>query len=380
MKPKYTVIIYTPQELNHSSYIQTGLFELEHLGYIKVKVKLNLNKNLGRTIVLNKGKLKHSKQPHPKTSFYRLINNTTKKHMLFAVDLYDFANHFSNVALEKCDYIFKRNYERGIVNCLPDNYKNKIHKLGLSFGVHSSFKHNNFKFLVGLFISNLNVNFKLDSLFFKRLLRTYKAQLNHWNFIKTTRKIERFENFEKPEINSIFFQTRCFNHEEQKDVKGIHQQRYRIIKLLKQTYPKLFLGGFIPSKIATNNYKDALSNVPSEPELYLNALKKANIVIYTRGLVNSPAWKMAEYLSQGKVIIAEPLTAELPVPLLHEKEVLFFHSDKELVNNINRVLGDSILAETLSKNARIYFESLVHPVKNIKRILDMMINNFGNKE
>ena len=38
---KYTVIIQTPQELNHSSNIQTGLFELNHEGFIDLKIKIS---------------------------------------------------------------------------------------------------------------------------------------------------------------------------------------------------------------------------------------------------------------------------------------------------------------------------------------------------
>ncbi|WP_298368895.1 glycosyltransferase [uncultured Lutibacter sp.] len=376
MKPKYTVIIYTPQELNHSSNFQTGLFELEKKGFLNLKIKLGFHKNKGVTEVAEKGAINKTTRLFQKASYYKLIDNHSGKSIYFAVDLYDFSNQFSTVALEKCDYIFKRNYESKYIKQLPIENQNKIFRYGLSFGVHSKIKRKDYLFFISLFIGNLT--FKLDRNLLGRLYKNYVAQLNHWNFIKTTRKIERFENFEKPEVNSIFFQTRCFQHEEQKDVKEIHQQRYRIIKLLKKTYPKLFLGGFIPSKISNILYKDALSNVPSEPEQYLNALKKAKIVIYTRGLANSPAWKMAEYLSQGKVIIAEPLTAELPVPLVHGKEVLFFNTDEELIYNINSVLENDLLAKELSENARLYFETHVHPVKNVKRILNSMIINFDN--
>lgn len=103
-------------------------------------------------------------------------------------------------------------------------------------------------------------------------------------------------------------------------------------------------------------------------------MKKAKIVIYTRGLANSPAWKMAEYLSQAKVIIAEPLTAELPEPLTDGKELLYFNNDAELIEKINLVLTDDKLAQHLSKNAHLYFEEHVHPVQNTKRILELMLN------
>ena len=52
MKPNFTLIIHTPQELNHASYIQTGLFELEKQGVLAVKVNMYTKHNKG-TITIN---------------------------------------------------------------------------------------------------------------------------------------------------------------------------------------------------------------------------------------------------------------------------------------------------------------------------------------
>lgn len=79
MKQICTVIIHTPQELNHSSYIHTGLYELEQRGLIAVKVKLSIKKNLGVLTVRENGEISKSIGSHPKTSFYTLVDNTTNK-------------------------------------------------------------------------------------------------------------------------------------------------------------------------------------------------------------------------------------------------------------------------------------------------------------
>ncbi len=374
MQPNYTVIIHTPQELNHSSYIQTGLFELEKMGLVKVKVQLYLKKNKGTLTVDKHGYITKTSRPHPKTSFYTLIDSSSNKKISFATDLYDFAEHFSETGLNSCDFYFKRNFESRFVNAIKENSKVKIHKLGITFGTHSEYKHGEGKFFLGLFLSNLRLNLKWDSQILKRILKTYKAQKKHWEFINTSREISRFENFGKAYENSIMFQTRCFLHENDIDVKQIHQQRYHLIKLLRNHFPNIFRGGFVPSKIAIEKYSDALTNVPAAPESYLDAMKKAKIVIYTRGLANSPAWKIAEYLSQGKVIIAEPLTTELPAPLIEGKELLYFKNDIELIEKINLVMANDELATILSKNARTYFETHIHPVQNTKRILELLLN------
>ncbi|WP_417620157.1 glycosyltransferase [Oceanihabitans sediminis] len=372
---KITVIIHTPQELNHSSYVQTGLFELAHAGLINVKVKLSLKKNSGTFSFDTKGNVLDENRPFPKASYYMLIDSTSNKKISFATDLYDSAVKFSKTGLEHCDFYFKRNFESFSVNIINKRFNNKVLPLGLTFRVQTSLLTSKVVIDKGVLFSNLWMNFKLDRFVFQRLKSCYDKTIKHIYDSKYNRDIKRFEAYEKEQIsNVILFQTRTFLHEKDLDVKQIHQQRYRIIKLLRKEFPNRFLGGFVPSKISEELYGDALTNVPTAPEAYLDAVKKAGIVIYTRGLVNSPAWKMSEYLSQGKVIIAEPLTAELPVPLTEGKEVLYFHNDKELVEKIKLVSEDKALAEKLSVNARAYFEKHVHPVQNVKRILELMLN------
>ena len=237
--------------------------------------------------------------------------------------------------------------------------------------MRSSYQKTWFPFLLGILGSNLSIQTKLDRWLLQRWKTTWKSQQKHWKFIKTARKLSRFQNFTKAQKELILFQTRCFK-ENQQDVVEIHQQRYHLIKLLRKEFPKQFKGGFIENEFFLEKYRDAVSNVPSDPEKYLDVLKSAKIVIYTRGLANSPAWKMPEYLSQGKIIIAEPLTTELPVALEDEVHLLYFRSDEELVTQISRVLSDEALGNRLSVNAREYFEDYISPEKNVKRILSMM--------
>ncbi|MGH2665081.1 glycosyltransferase [Flavobacterium sp.] len=369
----YIVKIYTPQELNHSSYIQTGLFELERDSFIKTKVVLSLAKRLGTIRVTDSG-IKQTNQPHPKTSFYQLIDTKSGRKINFAADLYDSSDSFSAYALEHCDYIFKRNFEAKNVEKLPKEARHKIHPLGLVFGTHSKHQEGILKFFLGLLLTNLSIDSKADRNFLKRIRISYQKQISHWKFTRTTRLIDHFEKVTPFTENSVFFQTRCFSSEEQEDVKQIHQQRFRIIVLLKEKFKEKFKGGIMPSALANEKYKEALTNLPTDPVSYLNMVKSAKVVIYSRGLLYSPAWKMPEYLSQGKIIVAEKLTAELLVPLEHGKEVLFFEDENQLIPLIEEVLKNDDLCEKLSQNAKKYFDTYVHPKENVKRILNFMLS------
>lgn len=372
-KPRYTIIVYTPQELNHSSYIQTGFFELEKKGLVKVKIKLSLKKKKGTITVDDNNQLKYTDHLFPKASYYKLIDHVTNKSIRFACDLYDAANKFSLHALENCDFIFKRNYQSKYISLLPANYQQKIHKLGLTFGVHSTDHRGFVCFFISNFIGAFLFNFKLDRLIFSRLFKNYIKAKNHWKSIRKTRNINLFEDYSSlKKFNFILFQTRCFVNEDSLDTREIHQQRYKLIQFLKENYTENFKGGFIPSKLANKNYPNAISNINPEPSAYLSVLKKSSIVIYTRGLQDSPAWKIAEYCSQGKAILAEKISAELPTDLENEKHLLWFNSQEELKEKLDTLLSKSNITEELSKNARLYFEENIHPEKNILRILKVM--------
>lgn len=374
---KHLIKIFTPQELNQSSYFQTGLYELNNDKFLESKVILSFQKRHG-SVRIDGNKVYSTSQPHPKTSYYKLINKSNSKEVFFATDLYDAPNSFSKYALDNCDFIFKRNYETRYIKLLSEEYQKKIFPLGLSFRVYSSFRSNEIKFFLGLLISNIRNAIKFDSLFFRRLSNSIREVFHHWRQRNEIQELDQIK-ISFAGNNSILFQTRCFPHEDNEDVKEIHKQRYEICKLLMRSYGDQFMGGIIPSKLASEKYADAITKSPTDPESYLKLVRNSKIVIYTRGLDHSPAWKMAEYLAMGKVIIAEEMTTELAVPLEHGKTLLFFRNYNELIENINRVLSDNQLASTLSANARNYYEEHVHPKQNVKRIIEFMMNYKGHE-
>lgn len=373
MTNRYLITIYTPQEYNHSSYIQTGLFELEKQGILDIEIKLSLKYSRGKYCIEN-GTLIETDEYSPKTSFYKLLDRLTNTETMFACDLYDLDNHFSSYALQSCDYVFKRNYVQEKIDRLPERYRNKVLQLGLTFGVHSESHKGLIKFLITNYIGAIYWNLKWDKRILKRVFNSLQKAHNHWRHIRTSRKISLFDSITKPisSTQTILFQTRCFNSDTDPDVLAIQEQRYDIIKLLKKEFPTLFKGGFVTSKMAELKYSDAITNIPSDPVSYLNAVKDSSIVIYTRGLKNSPAWKMAEYCSQGKIIIAERLTAELSEDLVDGKHLLFVDNYEELLYKINLVLEDALLRDTLSKNARAYYINTIHPKQNMRRILKII--------
>lgn len=373
MKPANTVIIYTPQDLNHSSYMQAGLFELENIGLINCKLKIDISKKLGR-VSTKSGKQLISSHPQQKTSFYKIIDHSENKEYFFATDLYDISHFFSQYALENCDFVFKRNYVSRDINCLDPKFRNKIYPMGLTLGIQSS--NRRFWTLLKLthFFGNLNLQLKIDRNFIKRFQNVIDLTSRHRKYVTLGRSLSMLENMSEATQLNVFYQVRCFPQINDEDVKKIHKERSSLIRLLKSELDDDFLGGIVPGEIANKFFSDCLTSLPTDPISYVAQIKKSAICIYTKGLQNSPARKLAEYLSQGKCIVAERFNTELPIPLENGKNIMFFDTPEQCVEICKALLNDPEKVKRLSKNARAYFEAHVHPTQNIKRILQFMIS------
>lgn len=374
MKKRYTVIIYSPQDLNHSSYVQTGLFQLESAGLIECKVKYNISKKKSRVCTLS-GKVVKDKQPQLKTSYYKIIDNLNKTEINFAMDLYDIAYYFSDYALSNCTYLFKRNYQTKFVKPIANSYDTKILPVGLSFGTQGENQEHWFNLKWGFIVSFILVRLKIDRNFITRIKKINKTVKRHLAYVTKGRSFSFFMKYQKLSINTkptVFYQVRCFPDVESTDVKILHNQRSQMIRTLKKELGDSFVGGLVPCKIALDTFPDCITNNPTDPVSYINLIKSSSICIYTRGLESSPARKLPEYLSQAKCIVSERFETELPVALEHGKHIMYYDTIQECAEICKELINNPEKIKELSFNARAYFEEHIHPRENITRILKIM--------
>jgi hypothetical protein len=372
MKTPYTVIIYTPQDLNHASYIQTGLFELEHRSLINCKIKVSIGEKRGR-IDTSSGNAIISTHPQQKTSYYKLIDHETSREYLFATDLYDISYYFSEYALKNCDFIFKRNYISKDIKSLKPEYQAKIYPMGLTLGLQSV--HRKFWSILSIahFLSNLKLQLKFDRNLIKRIRKVIQSSAIHRKYVNNGRLLTKLEETPSKSELKVFYQVRCFPQMDIAFVKEINNQRGSLIRLFKKELGKKYSGGLVPDSIAKTYYPDYITSLPTDPNSYLDEMKKSAICIYTKGLQDSPARKLAEYLALGKCIVAERYATEFPVPLENGKNIIFFDTPEECVKICKQLLKNPEQVESLSLNARAYFETHIHPVQNVKRILELML-------
>ena len=370
------IILYTPSELPQSSYVHTGIFELEKDNFLKCVIKFKKINNLG-SVIINESEIIKTKTPHSKTSFYKLIKGNAN--INFAIDTHDDATKFSLYAIENSEYLFKRNFNRKIVDKLPEKYKKKIQPLGLTFPCKSQFRHSTIKLLIGTMLNIFYMYFKFDSLLIFRIKLILKDIRKNFSFDLNNRLISTFNvknPYSEKTKSQVLFQTRCFEDDKNKDTRNIHNQRNNLINELKKNIGNKFKGGFIKSSYSKKYFKNNISNLNSNSKSYFKEMQLSQIVVYSRGLLESPAWKMAEYLSQGKAIISEKLTTELPTEIQNNKHLIFYSDIKDCGLVAKNLIKNKKLIIELSQNARDYYNNYVDPRKNMQRIIEEMLNNY----
>lgn len=364
------VIIHPTQELNHFSYIHTMLYDSKEL---EIEEKLFTQPRKGVIRISNDLLTLLPNRFHEKTSIIDVILSNDKR-LKIGFDLYDLSSDFSLWALKNCDYLFKRNLNEEHIELLKREYQGcKIMSFTWNFGC-KTVKSFSLKIILGFVLFQLKDNTKINRYFFRNIKKNILYSVGHIRQVAKRRSIEYFRQI--PEevdtvSNRILFQSRCFSD---LDLNSRHIQDFRskVIQLLKLNFPKDFVGGFIPDPTSIKLYPNLVTRQNTSPIDYLNLLKSSDIVIYTEGLNHSPAWKFAEYASQGKVIVAQRFQFSMPFDIVDGEDVIFFDTPKELFDIITKLKNSEKLKQSLRKNIREKFNNYMDPKSAFKLMEDVI--------
>jgi hypothetical protein len=102
---------------------------------------------------------------------------------------------------------------------------------------------------------------------------------------------------------------------------------------------------------------------------YLKQVTSATIGVYVRGLHNSIAIKMAEYLAAGLCIVSEPIQYEVAVPLVAGVNYLEFRSHEECATQCEWLLSHPVEAERMRTANLNYYAKWVDPKAHVYELL-----------
>jgi hypothetical protein len=268
-----------------------------------------------------------------------------------AIDLSDQRDLVDGTVLETVDTYFKRSFCPHSLSSFPAKLRAKVTPFGL----------NNPAIGVGAALRLLRARFATG-----RSLRGIAADFRQLLALPSPRQFECPPD--EPAEEVVLFQTRVWPESDPETV-AINEERAALVRTLRQAFGHRFIGGLLPTPFARTNYSDLITPFPYSMRDYPRLVRRALIAIYSRGLHDSLAFKMSEYLGASRCIVGHAPTTILPDPLVAGRNYLPFADPEECVAQCERLLVRTDEATTIRKANWAYYQANVEPAAQMLRVL-----------
>lgn len=353
---RYKIIVYTDNELYYSSYFFCGLYDLMAEGLVRVSFRPKI------AFI-------------PKESYatlFKVVDLANEQKKIVVIDWRDNPDMLCLNKLSACDVYYKRNFipERTFAVC-PQDLQHKIRPAGLSFDLRTGGERPFWVRLIGAWYRQENIQYSPMVL--------YRALRHMAWYCRSPLGRLRESDFTSDSLEGgepiILCQTKAYDPEGSAfpgDNHELTEERAEVIRVLRREFPGQVIAGFIPSDYALQKYPDLVLYDNTDQPSYVGLVKRCRISVYTRGLRDSPAFKMPIYLAAGRCIVSDPIKTVLPKPLVHGEHLLYFRSTKELVEMCKLILQDKALQQKLSHGALSYYNEEVKPKARVWQMLQAL--------
>jgi hypothetical protein len=347
----YEVTFWVTPHLNlyHASKVISGLCELAREGFINLRT---------------------TRPPIPVDGFPLCleVRSCSGKKKRLMLDLLDHGDRFFPEAFATADIYFKRSYHPADIAKLPPDAQTKIVPFGLNFACINRAARGQF----------IKLAFKKHtSPVFRSPWKKLRLLLRDLNLLRGLPPASSFEqNPLAPREATVLFQTRVWPPEETtEDLDKINHERVSLVRSLKTEFGDRFVGGVVADKYSHQFCPDVLAETNIRRFHYSQLVRNGTIGIYTRGLHQSLAFKLSEYLAAGMCIVGEPLLFRLPVPLEPNIHYLPFASHEECIAQCRYLLENPAAAASMRQANIQYYRMAVEPKAHLREVLKQTIGD-----
>lgn len=325
----------------YASFYIKGLVEV--FGKNSIKFEMKPFKDL----------VQHSKEEDFEQYFAFVTDNPVKR---IVIDFRDKTN-INTRALEWCDVYGKVNFNHNATISMAESLRLKIKPIGPNFGVKLWNSPVSYYYMTSNFAKSHN-----------SLAVKFRTFLSGYNWMVKREYLKFYEP--KSSKDSVFFISSLYKEKDDYTKQTNHLRASYIracIKLVEN-----FSGGLLANSDHPqySTYKDIITNSYVGHLDYIANIKNSSFVFNTDSLWGCLGWKLAEFLSMGKVIISTPLSNDLPYPLEHKKNIYFIENEDEIELAISELNQNKNLRHTLEINARKYFTEWLSPDVVINRLMN----------
>ena len=362
------VTVYPISMSAYTSQIYAGLFDLEATG----DISLRFSGAPRHRIEERNGAYGFADNQH--VLHLDLRDSASGQELSLCYDMMDSAGISSMSGLTHCDTYFKRSYLQTFLDSAErpwakenPQYTDRIFPYGLNYPCSSIHQNRLWRRTI-LFAKATHVWNRVSprQLAHLALDLTLNRPSNDAAYQLDSRALEVSPN--APTLPQVLLQTRLFTSAGRSDaeqVESFNEYRITVTRLLKAHFGSRFVGGIFPDEQAKRRCPDVLTQLSTERPDYLQLVRDSRIVVFTRGLADSIGWRLPELLAASKAVVAEPLSYELPIPLVDGKHVTFFSSAVQCVEQVEALLADEHACQGLRHAAHDYYQNNTRPASII---------------
>ena len=176
---------------------------------------------------------------------------------------------------------------------------------------------------------------------------------------------------DEPAEPLVLFQTRLWEpRPTDPGAEAINAERVALVRTLRAAFGDRFLGGVIPTPFARAHFPDVITSLPFAMRAYPRLLRRPLVAVYSRGLLDSLAFKMSEYLAASRCIVAQPPKTTLPASLIAGRNFLPFETPDDCVARCEELLSRPDAAAAMRRSNWDYYQNSVEPSAHLGSILE----------
>ena len=324
--------------LMHMSFVYAGLFDLAHAGEIALELRWERTEDFVVRVEVER------------------VADGSRRRLCF--DIHDRSYVFSDAALRECDAYFKRSFFAPDVERLE--LRGKVRPFGPIFVTRSG--HGRARLAAGL-------GHALKS----RGVDAWQAFRDFTDYLRLPPPSAYERSATEPAPARVLFQTRLWTDAEvtgDPPAAEINGERVRLVRALKSGLGAAFAGGIVPTPLALEKHPDLVCARETHRRAYLATARGCAIGIYSRGLHDSTAWKLGEYLAASHAIVASGLRNALPVPLAPGRDMLAFTTPEECVDLCAGLLAAPERLAALREASHACYRDVARPTRHVLRCFD----------
>ena len=320
----------------HVSFIYAALFDLAQAGDIALDLRWESTEEFAVPMEVER------------------VADGSRRRLCF--DIHDRSYVFSEAALRECDVYFKRSFFAPDVERLEV----KVHPFGPIFVTRSVFGRARLAAGLGRALKSPCVD-------------VLQAMRDLTDYLRLPPSSAYERSADEPAPARVLFQTRLWTDAEvtgDPPAAEINDERVRLVRALKSGLGERFTGGIVPTPLALEKHPELVCARETHRRAYLATARGCAIGIYSRGLHESTAWKLGEYLAASHAIVASGLRNALPVPLTPGRDVLAFTTPEECVEVCADLLAAPERVAALRAASAAYYRDVARPPRHLLRCFD----------